>query len=187
MNRRPIVSLILAGIVLLPLAACHGKPSPPAAGETTAPIVIVSGARLVLPAVPGNPAALYLTIANPAEAPLRLTGLTVAGAAATELHETRGGAMTPLAGLDIAPGTAASLEPGSRHAMVMGLAPAPKAGSAVAIILRFANGRAFPTTARVETVGGPDTTDAMPGDGPGDGPGARPADTMSSMDMGHGH
>jgi len=177
MPRNP--ALLIATAALAMLAACNDKAAPPApaASESAAAQagshVIVSGARLVLPAVGGNPAALYLTIANPGTTPLRLTGIDVAGASATELHKTEGGAMAPLEGLDIAPAAAASLQPGARHAMVMGLNPAPKPGDSIAVTLKFADGTTFATTARAEPTGGAMTMDAMPG--------------MSGHDMGNMH
>jgi copper(I)-binding protein len=165
MTFKPALTLALAA--LLSLAACKGK-APTPAGSEAAPtpsisFVVVSGARLVLPAVSGNPAALYLTIANPGTDTVRLTGIAVAGAGETELHQTSGGAMAPLPSLEIAPGTAASLEPGSRHAMVIGLKPAPAPGRDIAVTLKFAGGTTFATTARVEPAGGDTAMDAMPG------------------------
>lgn len=162
MNRLT-AALLAATLPLATLAACDRKAPETTATPSPSAIVVVSGARLVLPAVPGNPAALYLTVANPGDAPIRLTRISVAGAASTELHETRGGAMTPVEGLDIAPGAAVSLEPGARHAMVMGLNPAPAVGSDVAVTLDLANGATASAKARVEPAGGATSMDAMHG------------------------
>lgn len=182
MLRHP--ALLLAPAALVLLAACDRKAAAPtsATSESVAdragPQAIVSGARLVLPAVSGNPAALYLTLANAGTAPLRLTGLAVAGASSTELHQTLDGTMAPLAALEVAPASAASLAPGARHAMVMGLNPAPKPGDRVAVTLKFADGSALDTTARAEPAGGTSSMDAMPGmSGP----------AMAGHDMGKMH
>ncbi|MDE2403390.1 MAG: copper chaperone PCu(A)C [Sphingomonadales bacterium] len=161
--------LIAASLGLVALSACH-RDSEKAAETAAAQAPVVTDARLVLPAVAGRPGALYFTAANPGNAPLRLTGIAVAGTGKAEMHETVGGAMKPLPQLDIAAGDVARFEPGARHVMVFDIAPATRAGGTIEATFRFGD-RAVTAPARVQAAG-----DAMAD---------APAMDMSHMDMPH--
>lgn len=135
MTHRP---LIAASFLLL--AACHGR--------NAEPRVVQAWVRL--PAVAGQPAAAYFTIQG-GRHDETLVRLESALAARTEMHQSMTGmqgmtSMAPLAAVDVPAGGAVSFRPGGNHAMLIGLDPAVKPGTAVPIRLGFADG----TTAEAE-------------------------------------
>lgn len=163
---KPAAALLSLAILLaaLPAGGCHKAPSPPAQPATQGAGAVVSGARLVLPAVSGNPAALYFTLANPGQSPIKLTGVSVAQAKSVELHETSGGEMRPLGPLALDAGSAVSFAPGGKHGMVFGLDPVPQPGAKRTITLWFDKGNPVSAEAQVERPGDMDSEmDAMPG------------------------
>jgi copper(I)-binding protein len=144
------------GMVLLGLAGCHQKSATTAAKTATSPVIVVSQARFVLPAVKGNPGAAYFTLGNEHSAPLTLVSVDVAGAKKTEMHETSGGTMGPLAQVRIDPGQRVIFAPGGKHVMAFGLNPslAQSPGGTSEIVFHFQDGRTMSAPLRVESAGG---------------------------------
>lgn len=149
------MALILSGTML---AACGEKGSAPTENPDSKPGVKVSNGRLVLPAVAGNPAAVYFDIENTGDDFVALRAIDVAGAKETTMHETltdNGAAeMVALSPVNLVKGQPIKFEPGGKHAMVMGLAPAPKVGDNVEVTLTFAGGDKTSFPAKVEGPGG---------------------------------
>lgn len=159
--------------LMLTLAACHGQPTPEAnenlkqSVEQSARQTEASEARLVLPAVKGNPAAVYFKLTNLTGKPITLTGVSVEGAGMAMMHETKGGEMAELKSLDIPAGQSASFAPGGKHVMVFDLGPSLVAGQKAKLTLKLADGGAVNATATIEAPGG--------------------GDAMGGMDMGQHH
>lgn len=151
--------LLLAAALLLPalsLGACQAEkdPAPAASGAPEAkPGLAVSDARLVLPAVSGNPGAVYFTLANTGSGTAALAAVSIDGAAKAEMHQTQGEAMTPVDRVDVAPGTNISFEPGKMHVMAFQLEPKLKAGSSTEMTLTFADGDKIPAQIKIESAG----------------------------------
>jgi periplasmic copper chaperone A len=127
MRRAPLLILLL-------LAACHRGPAEP----------VVTRAWVRLPAVAGQPAAAYFTLTGGRHA-TRLVRMETALAVRTELHESMTGAggmsmMTPLDHVDLPAGGTVAFKPGGDHAMLIGLDPAVKPGTAVPLRFGFADG-----------------------------------------------
>jgi len=122
---------------------------------------LVSGGRLVLPAVPGHPAAAYFTIANQSTTPATITAIAIDGAGKAEMHVTKGGAMEPLAKLELAAGETALFSPGGRHVMVFDLAPKLVSGGTTDISFTFADGRKLSAQVQIEGAGGSAAMDHM--------------------------
>jgi len=127
-------------VPLLLLAACHGRNSEPK----------VTQAWVRLPAVAGQPAAAYFTIRGGGH-DQKLVRLESALAAKAEMHQSMTGmqgmtSMAPLAEVDVPAGGTVAFKPGGNHAMLIGLDPAVKPGTAVPIRLGFSDG----TTAEAE-------------------------------------
>lgn len=125
---------------LLLLAACHSPSSEPKVTE----------AWVRLPAVPGQPAAAYFTIHGGRTAKT-LVKMESALAARTEMHQNMRGmqgmtSMAPLDHFDIPADATVQFKPGGDHAMLSGLDPAIKPGTAVPIRFGFSDG----TTAEAE-------------------------------------
>jgi copper(I)-binding protein len=122
---------------------------------------MLSDARITLPPVAGNPAALYFTLANTAAAPERLVAVDVAGADKAEMHETTGGAMKALSSVSLAPGASVSFAPGGKHVMVYGLAGDTKPGDVRVMTLTFADGYKISAKATVQAAAGGDAMGGM--------------------------
>jgi periplasmic copper chaperone A len=125
---------------LLLLAGCHARPAEPT----------VTQAWVRLPAVAGQPAAAYFTIHGGRQGKV-LVRLESALAAKTEMHQSMRGmqgmtSMAPLAQLDVPAGQDVLFKPGGNHAMLIGLDPVVKPGTAVPIRFGFSDG----TTAEAE-------------------------------------
>jgi copper(I)-binding protein len=100
----------------------------------------------------------YMTITNTGTEPDTLVGGSVVGAANFEVHqmETVGGVMKMRElkpGLTIKPGETAVLEPGSSHAMFVGLTTRPKAGQSLKGTLFFEKAGKIDVEYKVEPLG----------------------------------
>ena len=142
------------------LAACGQQAeettqAPEAAPEGLPGITITNG-RLVLPAVTGNPAALYFDISNAPDSaiPVLVRGVSVDGAGSAMFHETTEAdgvmSMGPVDQLEISPGSTISLAPGGYHVMAMELAETLAAGDTTEVTLTFEGGdkTSFPAEVR---------------------------------------
>ncbi|MBU6267128.1 MAG: copper chaperone PCu(A)C [Sphingomonadales bacterium] len=168
--------IVTASLGLLALGGCHGRDhGDGASASKSRPEVVVTDARLVLPAVHGNPGAFYFTAANPGKRAVTLTGITVAGTGKAEMHETVGGEMKPLETLALAPGEVVRFQPGTRHAMVFDIQPYVKPGLELTVTFRFDNTTAT-AQAKVQSAG--EAMGAMPG-------ATMSGATMPAMDMDH--
>jgi len=131
---------ILAFAPFLLLAGCHSPASEPKVRE----------AWVRLPAVPGQPAAAYFTIQG-GRGDKKLVRMESALAARTEMHASMKGmdgmaTMAPLDHVDVPAGGTVKFKPGANHAMLIGLDPVVKPGTAVPIRFGFSDG----TTAEAE-------------------------------------
>jgi copper(I)-binding protein len=149
----PVLLVLCAGA----LASCQ-KESPPAeAAPDGIPGVSASNARLVLPAVKGNPGAVYFDIINAGEEFVAMRTVDVAGAKQTMMHETvtQNGqsTMATLPPLTLSKGVPVKFEPGGKHAMAMDIDPTLKAGDTTEVTVTFAGGDKMSFPAKVEAPG----------------------------------
>lgn len=115
-------------------------------GGRSGPRLDVGGAYIVLPAVPGHPAALYFVIDAGDEAPSgpqrRIKGVKVEGAAYAEMHRSmtmHGMAqMRPLTSVPIGPGLTRFC-PGGLHVMLFGMDGRLKPGARTRVHLRMSS------------------------------------------------
>ena len=115
--------------VLLTLTACSQEAEPvdpPAVAQDGLPGVEITDARMILPAIPGDPAVVYFNLANGSQDTLTIRRIDVEGSGRAELHETaevngemQMGEAIPF---HIEPGDGVSLQPGGRHVMVFDVA-----------------------------------------------------------------
>jgi copper(I)-binding protein len=141
----------LAG-ALLALSGCHHRST--AIGVTASPPgIVVSQARLVLPVVKGNPGVAYFTLGNENNVATTLVGVDIVGAKQTEMHETSGGTMAPLAQLHIAPGQKVIFAPSGKHVMAFGIASSLTPGGTSAITFHFQDGKTTSAPLRIEAPG----------------------------------
>ena len=138
----------------LPLAACQQSKEPATdANPDARPGLSVSEGVLVLPAVKGNPGAVYFTLTN-SGAETSLAGVHIEGAGKTEMHETRNGAMQPLGLVQLDRGGTVKFERGGKHVMVFELVDTLRPGGTAEMTLTFSGGDKLSAPLRVESAAG---------------------------------
>lgn len=160
----PLIIMISA----LTLGACkQGAPettkTADAAAPETKPGISAANARIVLPAVPGNPGAAYFTLDNQSSEAVSIASITVDGAGKSEIHTASNGAinratggtssgrMTPVTRADAAPRTRLEFEPGKLHVMLFDLGTL-KPGTETELTMTFSDGDKLSVPAKVETM-----------------------------------
>jgi copper(I)-binding protein len=135
-------ALAFAGIGL---ASCGsgGSQSSEAAPEAPAGIAAANG-RLVLPAVKGNPGAVYFDITNNGAQDTTIVGAFVDGAKTAMLHmsmsESGMASMRDMDQVPVAKGETVKFVPGGNHIMAMDLDPALQKGDTTEVTLTFSDG-----------------------------------------------
>jgi copper(I)-binding protein len=146
----------LALLAALALVGCNQGPAPTSDESPVPGQLSVTGGKLVLPAVAGNPGAAYFTVTNGTQQPVSLAAASVQGASKAEMHETGGSSMAPLTTLTLGPGAAATFEPGGKHVMVFGVPQSMKAGGTAKLTLAFAGGQKASGALQIAAAGGGD-------------------------------
>jgi len=137
--RLAAAALVLATIGL---AACADDPAPAEQADARAMEGLsITEARLILPAVAGNPAAVYFTIRNDSDADAGIRSASVTGAKSAMLHTTSEGSMVDVMVAPVPKGGELKFEPGSFHVMAMDLDPSLAAGGTTEVTLHFQNGK----------------------------------------------
>jgi hypothetical protein len=133
---------------LLAVAACHHG----------APKLRADHGWVRLAAVPGRPAAAYLTIHGGPE-PTRLVAVASPSIGSSELHQSmKTGSMVGmrrLDGIDVPAGGEVSFAPGGNHVMLFGVSPQVKPGQTMRLSIRFEKGQPLTLDARVISAGDP--------------------------------
>lgn len=128
----------------LTLAACSGaEPEAPAAEENPTGLA-VSNARLILPAVTGNPAAVYFDLRNDGARTVAVRSADIADAKSASMHDmmeyNREMTMADMGPLNVPKGETIKFEPGGKHVMAFELSPDLKAGAKTELTLTIAGG-----------------------------------------------
>lgn len=160
---------LLAVAATVSLGACKGGDKP-AATATSAPEgkpgITVKNARLVLPAVAGNPGAAYFVLDNQSKTDVTIAAVAIDGAGKTELHAPDmkvldgGGRAEAMTHLDFTPGGA--------HVMVFDVSGDLKAGAETEMTITFSDGDKVSVPAKIEAMGSGGMAD-MPGMGAASG------------------
>lgn len=162
-------SAVLTGIAMalasVGLVACQQQGEQPtaeaseAAPEAPAGISVSNG-RLVLPAVEGNPGAVYFEVVNNGAGDTEIAGASVEGAGSAMLHTTvKADGMASMQHMESVPlpkGGTVKFEPGGNHVMAMDLSDTVKAGTNVEVTLTFADGDKVSFPAAVRAAGDAD-------------------------------
>lgn len=152
--RRTFCAALLLAFAALGPIACSSEPEDtapaeagvePAATDPDAPEGIsVSGGRMTLPAVAGNPGAVYFTVSNTGDTDLAIRSVSVVGAEMAMLHQTRtASGRAGMEGVDEVPvqaGEEVAFAPGGLHVMAMNLDDGLQQGGETEVTLTFANG-----------------------------------------------
>ncbi len=149
---------LIATCAVLALSACGKQEAPqPQATETAAPEakpgLAAAEARLVLPAVSGNPGAAYFMLDNRTAKAVRIAAVAIDGAAKVEMHQTKGGSMSGVDAAEVAAGTSIAFAPGKLHVMAFTLDPKLKAGGTTEMTLTFADGDKLSVPLQIEAAG----------------------------------
>jgi copper(I)-binding protein len=154
-----VLAAVAAAGLALSVAACGGgEEAAEQSGAPEAPEgITVSNARLMLPPVSGNPAALYFDIANGSEREVMIRAAHVEGAGMAMLHTTATWNlktdMQEVVQQPVPAGETVSFEPGGLHVMVSDLGEAIAPGSTAEVTLTFVGGDKISFPAEVRAAG----------------------------------
>ncbi len=147
----------LLPLAALALAACQQQTTAPVAQPEGKPGVEVTNARVILPAVKGNPAAIYFDVVYNGTDTAVIKGADLQGAKKTELHETvKAVGKTYMDGLTpvvLQKGQAVHFAPGAKHIMAFDLDPALAAGGKTELTLIFLGGDKLTVPAELKAPG----------------------------------
>lgn len=138
------------GLAVAGLAACGETSAPTEAAPESPAGISVSNARLMLPAVSGNPGALYFEVKNDGEKNRMIRLVEIAGAGSAMMHSAE---MFELPQVPVPAGETASFAPGEKHVMAMDLADTVTAGSTAEVTLTFVGGDKLSFPAEVRAAG----------------------------------
>lgn len=148
--KRTIWIAAALGLAVAGLAGCSEAPDPAEAAPEGPEGISVTGARLMLPAVAGNPGAVYFEVRNDSEKNRMLRAASVAGAGSAMMHSSD---MQELLQIAVGPGESVKFEPGGQHVMAMELADTVTAGGTAEVTLTFVGGDKFSFPAEVRAAG----------------------------------
>lgn len=155
MKSMRVFGALAASGLAIGLASCGGEAEAPveeAIGDC-APGITVTDGWLALPAVSGNPAAVYFTIANENADQVTIRSADVLGAESAMLHETSEWSgemdMQELFTQPVMPGETLTFEPGGKHVMAFGMGEGTEPGGETEATLTFVGGDkcSFPVAA----------------------------------------
>ena len=151
---RHIALPLFVAAAALSLSGCKGGADQPAAAASSAPEtkpgVKVTEARLVLPAVAGNPGAAYLVLDNQSKSVISVAAVAIEGAGKTELHTAN---MKVADHAEAEPGTALAFAPGQLHVMVFSVDSRLVAGGETELTVVFSDGDKLSVPAKVQGAG----------------------------------
>ena len=154
MTRLAAAALLASSMAL---AACGETTEPVAEAPAGVPGLSVENARLVLPPVAGNPAAVYFDLTYEGDRGLSIRRADVAGAEQSQMQayaEYNGkmemGETMPIA---ITKGTKIAFEPGGYHIMAFNLSPDVQPGGKVEVTLTVSGGDKYSFEADVKAAG----------------------------------
>ena len=137
------------------LAACGGEEAAENdASDTSAEGISITDARLILPAVAGNPGAVYFTIKNDGERDRFIRAASVDGAQSAVLHQmgtwNNQPSMDEVFQVPVKAGQELKFEPGGLHVMANGLPETLAPGGTAQVTVTFVGGKtaAFPAEVR---------------------------------------
>jgi len=154
---RAFVIAAALGLGSVLVSGCSGETEAPAEVEGVVNGLEVTNARLVLPPVSGNPAAIYFDIAYNGKGGVSIDGAEVEGASSAEVHDMMEYnfkmTMGPAGPIGLRSGDAKSFEPGGLHIMVFDLGEDVVAGGSTEVTLKIMGGDRHKFTADVRAAG----------------------------------
>ena len=142
-------ALALAIAAALPMA-CGEAPDQAETAPDAPEGIAVENARLMLPAVAGNPGALYFAVKNDSDKNRVIRAVSVAGSGRAEMHTKD---MQMITQLTVPPNSTTAFEPAGEHVMVMDLADTVVAGGAAEATATFVGGDKVSFSVEVRAAG----------------------------------
>ncbi len=143
MMNRLMASLVLSAS-LLGVAGCGEPVETVEQAPDGAPGLEITNARMVLPAVSGNPAAVYFDLSYNGDTAGLLSAVAVEGAANTMMHQYGERdlkvQMIPLDPVPLTKGSKIAFEPGGKHIMAMGVSDELAAGGKTDVTVVLGSG-----------------------------------------------
>lgn len=140
---KSIYAAVALGLGTVVLGGCTDQPAETQEQEDASPLSATDG-KMYLPAVEGNPAAIYFNLKNDSDRAIAVRRVDVEGAARAELHdymEYDDTEMGSIGMVTIEPGETVAFEPGKKHVMAFDLSPDLKPESVTAVTLTMAGGK----------------------------------------------
>jgi copper(I)-binding protein len=150
--RKTMLGALALGIAALGPAGCGEEPAAEAEAGTVEGIAITN-ARLMLPAVAGNPGAVYFDLANSGERDRMIRAASVEGAGSAMMHATEPTGMQETLQVMAKAGETVKFEPGGTHVMAMNLADTIAAGGQANVTVTFVGGDEVTFPAEVRAAG----------------------------------
>jgi len=149
MSKRIRAALALAVAALMPVA-CSEAPEQAETAPEAPEGIAVENARLMLPAVAGNPGAVYFDVVNSGERDRMIRAASVAGAGSSMMHVTNEAGMQETLQVMVKAGETVKFEPGGTHVMAMDLADTVVPGGQAEVTVTFVGGDkvSFPADVR---------------------------------------
>ncbi len=159
MKTRPFAAALLVGCAAI-LGSCGSNPQEPVEQQPPDATLglSVENARLILPAVAGNPGVVYLDIVNNSETNYAMRRADIEGAGRTEIHGSMamaGGAMamSETGQPTVMAGDTFTFEPGGYHLMAFDLSPELQAGGETEVTLTVNGGDKFSFPVPIRSAG----------------------------------
>ena len=141
----------------LTLSACGQEAEAPAPPEGVVPGLEVTDARLVLPPVEGNPAAVYFDVVYNGERGVSISGASVEGANSATVHDMMEYnfemTMAEAGPVALPAGEAKVFEPGGLHVMVFELGEGFEPGGTAEVTLNISGGARHKFDAEIRAAG----------------------------------
>jgi len=145
------------GLAGLGLASCGEKPEQATAAPDAPEGISITNARLMLPAVKGNPGAVYFDVKNDSAKNMMIRATSVAGAGSAMLHQmgtwNNQPSMDEIFQIDVPANGELKFEPAGLHVMVNDIADTVTAGSTAEVTLTFVGGDKISFPADVRAAG----------------------------------
>lgn len=153
--KRAAITAILG--LSLTMAACSEAEVAEVAPEGVVPGLEVTNARLVLPPVSGNPAAVYFDVAYNGERGVSISGAEVEGAASATVHDMMEYdfemTMAEAGPIALPPGESKTFEPGGLHVMAFELGDGFDPGGTAKVTLNISGGKKHKFDAEIRSAG----------------------------------
>lgn len=142
---RVIARACASAILALGVSACGSEPEAPVEAAPEAPEgIAVTEGRMNLPAVEGNPGAVYFTVENDSEQDVMVRSVNVEGAQSAVMHQMATWSNQPdmqeVTQIGVPAGDELVLEPGGYHVMAMDLDPSLEPGGETEATVTFVGG-----------------------------------------------